>query len=187
MNAATRKQFNWFWPWQDEQEEAWLEKKSQAGWHLQSVHLPCVYIFVKGEPTQYIYRLDYQRAEKGKLLEYQQIFQDAGWEYLGEMTNWRYWRNQAVNGFIPEIFSDLDSKLKKYKRILGYMAFFLVLLVFMGLNLLNHGLRFDADTPALFFAIYLVAGLLYALVIPMYVVIVVQILRRINRLKKKIL
>jgi hypothetical protein len=185
MNAATLKRINWFWPWQDEKEEAWLEKMSQAGWHLKSVQLPCVYFFDKGEPCRYTYRLDYMPTKKTELQEYLQIFQDAGWEYIGEMSNWRYWRKGGKTGETPEIFTDMESKLRKYRRLLAYMGFFLFLLVFLGMNMFINRTWVDSDHSSLIFAIYLFGRVLYAVIIPLYVVVVFQLLRRINQLKKK--
>jgi len=185
MNASTIKRTRWFWPWQDEKEEAWLEKMSQEGLHLKSVQLPCIYYFDTGQPRQFAYRLDYIATDKDKMQEYLQIFQDAGWEYLGEMSNWRYWRKLVAPGETPEIFTDIESKLRKYRRLLGYMGFFLFFLVFMGLNIFFHQPRGDSDSRFWISVLYLVAGVLYAVVIPMYVVVVIQLLRRINQLKKK--
>lgn len=185
MNEATLKQIKWFWPWQDEKEEAWLEKMSQKGWHLKSVQIPCFYFFDKGEPCRYTYRLDYISTNKLKLQEYLQIFQDAGWEYLGEMSNWRYWRKLVMAGEIPEIFTDTESKLRKYKRMLAYMGFFLAFLVFIGINMFLNRPWIDSDHPTLISAIYLFMRVIYAVIIPIYVVVIVQLLCRINHLKKK--
>jgi hypothetical protein len=77
--------FRWFWAWQDEKEEAWLGKMSKQGYHLSSINFPGFYSFGKGEPREYIYRLDYQTFRKKDRQEYLQLFKDAGWEYLGEM------------------------------------------------------------------------------------------------------
>ena len=51
MAGNTVRKIKWFFPWQDEQEEAWLRSMSQRGWHLASVALPCTYRFRAGEPT----------------------------------------------------------------------------------------------------------------------------------------
>ena len=37
MENAIARKYKWFWPWQDEQEEGWLRKISQQGWHLRPV------------------------------------------------------------------------------------------------------------------------------------------------------
>jgi hypothetical protein len=175
----------WFWPWQDEKEEAWLEQMSAGGWHLRSVGLIGRYTFVKGEPRQYTYRLDYMYTDKNKLTEYLQIFQDAGWEYVGEMSNWRYWRKLCTGGETPEIFTDNESKIKKYRRVLLYMAFFLFLMIFLGMNLYRSGNPYSG--VLIIDGIYFVGRLLYAIIIPIYIVVCVKLLARINQLKKKVI
>ncbi|HLE51739.1 MAG TPA: hypothetical protein VI755_06730 [Anaerolineales bacterium] len=32
MEKTMIRKFRWFWPWQDENEEAWLKEMSQEGW-----------------------------------------------------------------------------------------------------------------------------------------------------------
>lgn len=184
MNTMTKKQLKWFWPWQDEKEEAWLESMSQAGWHLSDVQIPCAYSFTQGEPRRFIYRLDYQLVDRSKKPEYLQLFQDAGWDHLGEMSNWQYWRKPYMAGETVEIFTDRESKLKKYQRMLGYMAIFLVLMVFLGSNMIR-GWRWSENLPWLINAIYLAGVVCYVVIIPIYVVVVMQLLRRIKQLKKK--
>ena len=120
---AIRK-IKWFWPWQDEREEAWLRSMSQKGWHLSSIGLPCIYRFRAGEPRDYVYRLDYQTFPKKDKQEYKQLFRDAGWEYVDEMSGWQqYFRKEAKEGEAPEIFTDVESKVAKYKRVLAFLAF----------------------------------------------------------------
>ena len=184
MDTTTIKRLHWFWPWQDVKEEAWLESMAQDGWHLKKVGLPCVYIFSQGEPGHYTYRLDYMPADKAKWTEYMQIFQDAGWEYIGEMSNWRYWRKQVAEGETAEIFTDTESKIRKYRRMLGYMAFFLALLVYLGSQLFFRPILANWEDAPVVSAIYMVGGILYAVVIPMYIVVVGQLLRRISQLKR---
>jgi len=185
MNVTTLKRTKWFLPWQDEKEEAWLAEMSETGWHLKSVQLPCVYTFKQGEPRRDVYRLDYMLMKKDQLDEYLQIFQDAGWEYVGEMSNWRYWRKPAVGNENPEIFTDNESKIKKYQRLLGIMAFFLVFLVFLGTNMLTSQPWNEFDNAPLINAIYLFGGLCYMVIIPIYIVVVIKLWRRITTLKKK--
>jgi hypothetical protein len=176
----------WFWPWQDEKEEAWLGEMSTEGWHLRSVALMGRYSFETGDARLYTYRLDYIMLNKDKRAEYLQIFQDAGWEYIGEMSNWQYWRKPAVAGETPEIFTDNDSKIKKYQRLLLYLAFMLILLVILGRSLFTGSQAF-ADVSSVITMIYFFGQLLYAILIPIYIVIVVKLILRINQLKKKVI
>jgi hypothetical protein len=185
MKAVTLQKLMWFWPWQDQKEEAWLEKMSEAGWHLNSVQLPCGYSFVKSEPVHYTYRLDYTRIDKSRRPEYLQIFQDAGWEYIGEMTNWQYWRKRVVNGQVPEIYTDKDSKLNKYKRLLGYMGFFLFFLLFIGFRIIYNAFDLYLGSLTLITAMYWAVAIIYMVLISIYVVVVIMVYRRIRQLKNK--
>ena len=184
MDASTMKRSKWFWPWQDEKEEGWLEEMSQSGWHLKAVQLPCIYTFDKGEACKNAYRLDYMLMKKNQLDEYLQIFQDAGWEYVGEMSNWRYWRKRVVNGETAEIFTDNESKIKKYQRMLVIMVFFLIFLTFIGTNMFFNRAWTEPDNIPLINAIYSLAMLCYAVIIPIYVVVVAKLIWRIKQLKQ---
>ena len=122
---TTMKQFRWFWAWDDEIEETWLREMAQKGWHFQSVTLPGNYTFEQGQPRDDVYRLDHFVDNKNSKADYLQLFLDAGWNYMGEMNGWQYFRKTAVNGEIPEIFTDNESKAKKYQRIMLYLVIFL--------------------------------------------------------------
>lgn len=183
MNTTTLRKYKLFLAWQDEKEEAWLESMSRQGWHLRGVGLPFVYTFEKGAPLPYTYRLDFMTADKKSLPDYLQLFQDAGWEYLGELSSWRYWRKLAEAGETPEIFSDTDSKVKKYQRLLFWMAFLLFLLVFLGFQLFTNARNMPSSIPWIQ-AIYTGALVCYAVLIPIYIVIVAKLLQRVNQLKR---
>jgi magnesium-transporting ATPase (P-type) len=85
----------------------------------------------------------------------------------------------------PEIYTDTESKLRKYRRLLAYMGFFLVLLLFLGTRLLDSAPWAFTDQLPWISAVYFCGMLLYAVLIPLYIVVVVQLLRRISELKKK--
>jgi hypothetical protein len=114
--------FKWFWPWQDEQEEAWLAAMSEAGWHFGGMAGPAMYSFARGEPTRYVYRLDWQDKSKQQLSDYRQLFQDAGWELVTEYSGWHYFRKVAVPGQTADIFTDVQSKIAKYERQFAFMS-----------------------------------------------------------------
>ena len=131
MERETCRKIRWFWAWQDHREEEWLGNMSAKGWHLESFFLPGVYFFRKGEPKQYVYRLDIQTAPMKDRPVYLQLFHDAGWEHLGSMAAWEYFRKEALPGEEPEIFTDPESKIHKYRRILGFLAIFLLVLIIL--------------------------------------------------------
>jgi len=143
MAENTIRKIKWFWAWQDEQEEAWLRSMSQESWHLYSVGLPCIYRFRAGEKKDYVYRLDYQTFPKKDEQEYQQLFRDAGWEYIGEMSAWQYFRKEVKEEEPLEIFTDVESKIAKYKRILTFLWLFWIVLVAVS----ARGISFDNPYP----------------------------------------
>ena len=113
--------------WQDQKEEAWLRQMAQQGWHLSSV-APLVYTFVRGDPRDEVYRLDYV-VSKADYEEYKQLFQDAGWELVGEMMGWQYFRKPASADGPKEIYTDAESKVERYRRVLAYLIIFLPIYV----------------------------------------------------------
>ena len=171
---TTMKQFHWFWAWDDEKEETWLREMAKSGWHFKSVTLPGNYVFEQGMPRDDVYRLDYLFNRKD-MVNYLQIFQDAGWDYMGEMNSWQYFRKEARDGEIPEIYSDNESKSKKYQHIM------LVLIIFLPIfaNFTSILSRGDSDIMhilELFWAVWMV----------FYVYAMVRLLRRILQLKKNV-
>ncbi|MCI0519408.1 MAG: DUF2812 domain-containing protein, partial [Chloroflexi bacterium] len=113
MNAETRKVFKWFWAWDDEKEEAWLREMAVNGWRLTAPELPASYTFKKAEPQDMVYRLDFFRGGKTSHAEYLQLFLDAGWEYVGDMSGWNYFRTPAQGDQAPEIYTDNEGKIQK--------------------------------------------------------------------------
>ena len=119
MKETIRK-LKWFWAWQDEQEEAWLRSMSQEGLHLKKPGIAGIYEFEQGSPVNYFYRLDYVFPKKDEQ-HYYQIFSDAGWEHIGSMGGWQYFRKEAQPGEVPEIYTDPQSKIEKYKKLMYFL------------------------------------------------------------------
>jgi hypothetical protein len=128
----------WFWAWADDREEAWLSQMAAQGCHLVSPQLFGKYVFRRGEPRSVAYRLDYITSTK-KDAHYYQIFQDAGWEHVGDMAGWNYWRKEIVDGEPEEIYTDPESKAVKYKRLLAFLAILLPIFIVTAGNLGGRG------------------------------------------------
>jgi len=171
---TTMKQFRWFWAWEDGKEEIWLREMAQKGWHFQSASIPGNYVFEHGEPRDDVYRLDYFTNSKDKV-NYLQIFMDAGWDYMGEMNNWQYFRKTAVNGESPEIFSDNESKSKKYQRILLIMVVLMPIFI-NNINMFNKN-------PATWMQIF---TFVMFLILLFYIFVIVNLFLRIRELKKNV-
>jgi hypothetical protein len=169
------RKFKWFWAWQDEKEEAWLGEMAKHGLHLESIPFPGLYQFLPGNPGDYIYRLDFQSLKAKDRDSYLQLFADAGWEHVGDMGGWVYFRHIVNGSEIPEIYSDLESKAGKYQRILTYLVIFLPIMVTL---VPQPG---DVDRYGLFSVMLEILG---ALLILLYSLAIVQLFRRIHSLRK---
>ena len=175
MSENTNRKFKWFWPWQDGQEEAWLRSMSQKGWHLFSVGLPCIYRFRVGEAQDYVYRMDYQMHKKEDQQDYLQLFSDAGWEHVGQMSGWHYFRKEARKGEAPEIFTDVESKVAMYKKVLAFPAF----LVVIEIAAFSHILW--GDNP---YSWWFIIRVIYILVMVGLIYSIIKLILRIRQLRR---
>jgi len=174
MNETIKK-FKVFWAWQDEKEEAWLREMSLQGWHLRELPFPTVYTFERGAAQDFTYRMDFITSST-KRDEYFQLFRDAGWVHLGQMGGWQYFRKPSADGSAPEIYTDVESKMQKYGRLLTILIIFLPI---MMINLRTVTEYTNSPAGAILWGIYLVIFLIY-------VYAVVRIATRVMKLKKKI-
>ncbi|MEW5872774.1 MAG: DUF2812 domain-containing protein [Chloroflexota bacterium] len=175
MDRTTCKKFKWFWAWNDHKEEEWLQQMSQGGWHLKSLALPGVYEFEKGEPRRYVYRLDFVTSANKDYQAYLQLFADAGWQHIGVLGSWQYFRIEASEGEQPEIYTDNSSKIQKYQRLMTYLVIFLpIYFIFMS-NITN-------SEHELMRAI----GVVFAAFMVFYAYAMLRILMRISQLKKQL-
>ncbi|MFH2113000.1 MAG: DUF2812 domain-containing protein [Spirochaetota bacterium] len=172
---AIMRKFRWFWAWDDEKEENWLRGMAQEGWHLRSVTLPGRYVFERGQPCDDVYRLDYFTGPKGTRSDYLQLFMDAGWDYRGEMNGWQYFSRNATDGETLEIFTDTESKSRKYKRILLYLIIFLP--ACLNFVLISHRSEFPWMQAL---TVFMSAALFF------YVYAMLRLLVRIGQLKKRL-
>ncbi|MEI6614256.1 MAG: DUF2812 domain-containing protein [Chrysiogenales bacterium] len=174
MEKKKMTKFKWFWAWDDEKEEKWLEALSQNGWHLENPGLPCVYHFVKGEPREYSYRLDFRTGSFKSLHEYLQICRDAGWEMVGRMSTWYYFRKECRGNEKPEFFSDKDSKVQKYRRLLLFLVIFLPIMI--------NGTRIVFKNEDSWF--FTGVGIFYVFMLLVWTYAIIRLLLRIKKLKK---
>lgn len=173
MEQKRMRKFKWFWAWQDEAEEAWLREMSNEGWHLTGISFPTLYDFEFGEAMDYVYRLDYRSYWKMDKEEYLQLFSDAGWEYVEEMAGWHYFRKLARSGEELEIYTDAESKIGKYQRLLAFLWILMLPLLIAVINL--------RDSPYGWMSVIWVFTFLMFL---LYVYAMVKLFIRIKQLKR---
>lgn len=112
----------WYWVWQFEEEEKWLNEMAEKGWVLDKVGF-CKYRFVEKEPGAYHVRLemleDTPDSEKGR--EYIGFVEETGAEYIGNVIRWVYFRKRTEDGGF-DLFSDIDSRIRHLDRIIKFVA-----------------------------------------------------------------
>ncbi len=95
----------WYWVWDFDKEERWLNEMAMKGWILVEVGF-CRYVFEKGEPGSYIVRLQMHNPDA----EYLDFLEELGAVYIGRVVKWIYFRRSAEMGPF-ELFSDIQSRL----------------------------------------------------------------------------
>lgn len=101
----------WYWAWDFEKEERWLNQMAMSGWLLDAVGF-CTYYFVACEPGAYTVRLEMRDHDQ----EYLDFMAETGAEYVGRMVKWIYFRKKVEDGPF-DLFSDLDSRLAHLNKI----------------------------------------------------------------------
>lgn len=118
--SRTKTFWRFFLAYQDQAQEAWLESQALRGWHLSKPGI-FRYTFVQGESREDRYRMDYETLRGKRRAEYLTLFDDAGWDFLGEAIN-RYYFRARPNAFSPEVLSDPESRRARMRRELGLLG-----------------------------------------------------------------
>ena len=101
----------WFWVWDFEKEERWLNQMAMQGWAVAGVG-GCKYVFERCEPGAYIVRRQMRSPDE----DYLGFLGEIGAEYIGRVIKWIYFRRPAEEGPF-ELFSDVDSRLEHLEWI----------------------------------------------------------------------
>ena len=121
MSSQFVTKFKFFWDDADHALEDWLQDMARQGLHLEKVgFLHYHFVFRRGEPAEMTYRLDYRATRLAP--DYLQLFIDAGWEHVDQSFGWQFWRAPSLAGRTREIFTDVESRIKKYQRLLWLFA-----------------------------------------------------------------
>lgn len=107
-----------FFAWQSDEEEQWLNEMSAKGMDLVSVGFG-KYVFEEGVPGRYQYRLemlDYH-PKHAKSIKYVEFLEETGIESIDSLNRWVYFRKKREDGPF-DLFSDVDSKIRHFRRIL---------------------------------------------------------------------
>nr|WP_219639005.1 DUF2812 domain-containing protein [Cohnella sp. CFH 77786] len=137
MEVRSERKYRLNLSWDYDKEEAWLNELSSQGLHLKKAGFLSG-AFSRDESARYTYSLDYQPGflKHGKLQEYIDLYQDAGWEYVCTYGGiWHYFRRAWQPGETPRLYTDMASLVTHYRKIQRMMG--IMLLLNMGIFLMN--------------------------------------------------
>lgn len=140
--TRSRTLWRFFLAHQDRDQEALFEAQARQGWHLVRPGL-VRFRFEQGEALASRYRLDYQMLRGESRRDYLMLFQDAGWDFLGERMNRYYFRARA-EALSPEIHSDPESRRDRIHRELRLLG---ALLAISGWNASLLGFKVLTEHP----------------------------------------
>jgi len=169
----SRRVFKAFGAWQDEKEERWLRQMAREGWRLKNVNV-MVYTFDRAEPADLVYRMDYRVLAKKERAEYEGLFRAAGWEFVCDFANWKYFRTPVRAGSNPDIFSDTESRLQKYRRLASLLTVLLVTQSVWTIRIIRGG----GGPPRVIMA-------LWAVLMALWVYAIVRLALQIRKLKRE--
>lgn len=144
----------WFWSWQDEKIETWLEEMALSGWKLTAIPFPGWFRFTSISPTTIAYRLDYHNRQKIGMNAYLDGFLDDGWEFITRLNGWLYFCKPLAqsNNQPPEL--SVQPKIDKLTHQLSIMGSFIPL---MTLWFPLFGNRASSPTYELLLIIYVLS------------------------------
>lgn len=126
MRKTIRK---WFWMWDFDKEERWLNEMAARGLCLVSVGW-CKYEFEDCVPGEYSIRLEMlkEKLTHPESVKYLEFLEETGAEHVGSYMRWAYMRKKKADGEF-QLFSDNESRIRHLTRIIQFIS------VLTGLNL----------------------------------------------------
>ncbi|MBQ6711188.1 MAG: DUF2812 domain-containing protein [Clostridia bacterium] len=116
MRTTVKK---WFWVWEFDKEEQWLNEMAAKGLALVGVGF-CRYEFEECVPGEYQVRLELleNQLQHAESQQYIRFLEETGVEQVGNYFRWVYFRKKTADGPF-DLYSDLESRIKHLKRIIA--------------------------------------------------------------------
>lgn len=111
------KHIVWKAYWDFEKEEKWLNEMSAKGMALTDYSW-CRYVFTEAPNNEYIYRLELLEnlPSHAESVAYIRFLEESGIECVATYWRWIFLRKKSSEGPF-DIYSDIQSKIKHYKRV----------------------------------------------------------------------
>ena len=141
MRQVIRK---WFWAWEFDKEEQWLEDMAAQGKALISARY-ATYEFEDSTPGEYAVRLEMLEpapdSPEGR--QYIEFVESTGAEYIGKVMKWVYFRKKTADGPF-ELHGDNATRIKHLGSIIRLLKPLMALNVGMGVYNLCIGIGLNS-------------------------------------------
>lgn len=154
MRKTIRK---WFWAWDFDKEERWLNEMAAKGLVLNGIGY-CKYTFDECAPGEYNVRVELldNVPTHAESQQYIKFIEDTGAEYLGSIMRWVYFRKRTDTGEF-NLYSDNASRIRHLNRVITLitpLGFVNICTGFANFSIyFGSGTRFNIYTGALCFGV----------------------------------
>lgn len=132
-----------------EEEENWLNLMANQGYRFTNKTM-LAYEFQPESPENTIIKIDYRSFQKREdFQDYCALFEDSGWQHIAgtKSSGYQYFRKIDNKGS-DEIFSDIDSRASRYKRLSDMWftlccSFIPIFAVIISTNAIDPGVLLD--------------------------------------------
>lgn len=111
--------WHWWWGWETEKVENWLEEMERDGWSLFELEYFILHFkFKKVESRKMRYCIDHQNKVDDNYFE---LFKEDGWELVDDAISWFIWR-KSYESKRPSIYSDTKSLIERNNQQIRNMS-----------------------------------------------------------------
>lgn len=184
-----KKVWNLFFISQAEEEERWLNEMARNGWNFVRVQGLCRYVFKRGKPGEFIYKLDLPENIPHGLgkEEYYNFLTECGIRIVHDKKEWMYLQKPAADGPFNnenDTFAKLKMTNKSYSYSIRTLSMLLrVFSVIAAVAILCQHLPFGVEFQDFFEGMTLGVGIgaLFALTL-IWIPIITKLRKRMNAL-----
>lgn len=141
MRQTIRK---WFWAWEFDKEEQWLNQMAAQGKALVSARY-ITYEFEDSAPGEYAVRLEMleNAPDSAEGQQYISFVEETGAEFVGKVMKWVYFRKKTADGEF-ELHGDNATRIRHLKGIVHLLLPLAILNAGMGLYNLCIGIGLNS-------------------------------------------
>ena len=181
-----KRVWNFFTIAQWEEEELWLNEMARNGWNLVRIDCLVRYVFEKGTPGEYIYKLDLPDKSIYGIgdAEYCNFLAECGITMVCKQKQWLFLRKKAADGPFNSS-DDMFAKLKMTNKAYDYALKMLstLLRIFTAIIIIASLAQIAASYS--FVASEILSGIVQGISISAIIAITIMWLPIINSIRKK--